>query len=127
MTFGFRGIMSEVCVGRKPLRAVLLGHSYVRRLGKFMTVDGSYSNLGLPSNQVEVNYVALGGATTCNGEKCVQQILHEVLSLPPTLIFLHLGENVVLNCDSSNLSELIADRIRRLLSIVAVQYIAISQ
>jgi hypothetical protein len=41
MTFGFRGTMSEVCVGGKPLPAVLLGHSYVRRLRKFMTVDGS--------------------------------------------------------------------------------------
>jgi hypothetical protein len=70
--------------------------------------------LGLPSNQVAVNYVAFGGATACNGEKCVQQILHEVLSLHLTLVFLHLGENDALNCDSSNLCELITDLIRRL-------------
>jgi hypothetical protein len=45
MSFGFCGIMSEVSVGGKLLRAVLLGHSYVRRLGEFMTVDRSVSNL----------------------------------------------------------------------------------
>jgi hypothetical protein len=71
--------------------------------------------------------VALGGVTARNGEKCVQQILHEFLSLHPTLIFLRLSENDVLNCNSSSLSQLTVDLIRRLLSIVEVQYIAISQ
>jgi hypothetical protein len=45
------------------------------------------------SEQVEVKYLALGGATACNDEKCVKQILHDILSIHPNnpiQIFVHL-------------------------------------
>jgi hypothetical protein len=94
-----------------------------------MTVDRNVSYLGLPSNETELNCVAFRWSATAHSRQkcvCLPQNLHEIPSLPPTLIFVHLGENDVLNCDSTNGTQITADLMRRVRFVVEAEYIAIS-
>jgi len=75
---------------------VLLGHSYVRRLGEYMSESDDRMNLGL--RNVTVHCEAVGGATLGptvgrRRDKCIRRLLPAVAAHQPDVIFVHIGEN----------------------------------
>jgi len=73
------------------MRVVLVGHSYVRRLGEYMTSSPELANLGL--RDADVKCVAVGGATLGPHHKPISNHLQAVKDLDPFAIFVHMGEN----------------------------------
>ena len=73
---------------------VLVGHSYVRRLGEYITKSPQLLNLGL--EDVDVHCVGIGGVRVGpENQNCIWDAKHlnAVSKHHPFLIFLHLGEN----------------------------------
>lgn len=72
--------------------AVLLGHSFIRRLNDFMKDNPSYYNLRLYENLFDIRCRAQGGLT-------VFRLIHERYDLydfghfTPTIIYLQIGGN----------------------------------
>jgi len=76
-----------------PVNVVLLGHSYIRRLGEYTPGIPDGANLGL--SDIKVTYVCQGGMTlrSRGGNRWIRDHLTEVTSSRPSVIVLHIGEN----------------------------------
>ena len=77
-----------------PVKVVLLGHSYIRRLGEYAAGIPDGVNLGL--SDIQVTYVWQGGMTLRPraGNRWIRDHLTgEVTSSSPSVIMLHIGEN----------------------------------
>ena len=102
----------------KP-RALVLGHSFVRRLKEFAAhnhSDGTYDlNLGL-SNVCSVIFHGIGGRTV---DKMIRNDLDKIRSAAPNIVVLELGSNDL--CDKDSDPETIA------LSIVALVELLITE
>jgi hypothetical protein len=124
---------SVQCIGARskvvgePVRLVLLGHSYVRRLSEAMELDGTLANLGLPRDKVYVRCVSLGGATLREGSKCIRQLLHEVIVHHPSVVYVHVGDNDVRDLTSNNICRLLLDLVDRLKSVREVKFIVVGR
>ena len=102
----------------KP-RALVLGHSFVRRLKDFAAQnhsDGPYDlNLGL-SNVCSIIFHGIGGRTV---DKLIRNDLDKIRSASPNIVVLELGSNDL--CDKDSDPETIA------LSIVALAELLITE
>ena len=102
----------------KP-RALVLGHSFVRRLKDFAVQnhsDGPYDlNLGL-SNVCSIIFLGIGGRTV---DKLIRNDLDKIRSAAPNIAVLELGSNDL--CDKDSDPETIA------LSIVALAELLITE
>jgi hypothetical protein len=123
---GERFVVMDIEQVGEPMRAVLLGHSYVRRLSEYMEADGNRKNLGLDPAQVEVRCLALGGATVRDGGKCVRHLLHDVLAFRSSIIYIHVGENDVGNLSSNSMVSLLLDLVARVKSVREMKWIVVS-
>ena len=75
----------------RPAQAVVVGHSFVRRLEEFL-VDkyGPYHNFGLSYDSVHVHSIYKGGMTA---ESARYEYLHRIVDLKPDIVYLELGSN----------------------------------
>ena len=105
-------------VNEKP-RALVLGHSFVRRLKDFAAQNhsnGPYDlNLGL-SNVCSIVFLGIGGRTV---DKLIRNDLDKIRSAAPNIVVLELGSNDL--CDKDSDPETIA------LSIVALAELLITE
>ena len=68
-------------------RVVLVGHSYIRRLGQYIYTDSRRRNLML--SNVDVSVAGYGGATVSR----LYDELHSNIVADADVIFVHIGEN----------------------------------
>jgi hypothetical protein len=78
----------------EPVKVLLLGHSYPRRLRDFMTSEG-FNNMGFPATDVEVSVIAQSGATLRPGHRHISNYMGPLVDLQPAIVYLHIGENDV--------------------------------
>ena len=71
----------------RRLRVVLVGHSYIRRLGQFMYTDSRRRNMML--SNVDVSVAGYGGATVTR----LSDELRSNIVADADVIFVHIGEN----------------------------------
>ena len=83
---------------RSPARrVVLIGHSYVWRLERYMSTSSELRNLGLRG--VDVHCVGISGGSLSQDRsrrtpnRCMWQHLRRVEQYRPHVIYVHLGEN----------------------------------
>jgi len=90
---------SVSCSG--PVRVVLIGHSYVRRLQEFCDQHPELHNLGFPGQDAIVRSFARGGATLrySDNDRWVNCQLQPALRCRPAIVYLHIGENDILHLD----------------------------
>jgi len=81
--------MEQGC-SQSAVNVVLIGHSYIRRLGEYMETLLELRNLGF--SDINVHCVGVGGATL-GRRRCIRNHLREVSLHQPLKIFLHTGEN----------------------------------
>jgi len=76
-------------------RVLLVGHSYVRRLDENMRRTPGKENLGYDTERVVIRCVGRGGAALRPGDRgrCFLSVLSEALVPCPNIIFVHIGEN----------------------------------
>jgi len=91
-----------------PPRALILGHSFVRRLSSFLSHSKTYSNhLGL-KDVAEIAFLGVGGRTVAKVEKFE---LNFVRAWKPDIVVLELGTNDLTTfspeCVGSSLEELV--------------------
>ena len=98
--------MQMAAANEKP-RALVLGHTFVRRLKEFAAhnhSDGTYDlKLGL-SNVCSVIFHGIGGQWTV--DKMIRNDLDKIRSAAPNLVVLELGSNDL--CDKDSDPETIA-------------------
>lgn len=97
------------------LRVVLVGHSYVRRLGQFMCRSQRYRNLGLQRDAVEV--YGYGGATVHGGRNICRRLNFRSVA-NADVVFLHIGENDYMSLDPF----VVADEIYSLAMMLVIQH-----
>jgi len=83
---------SVSCSG--PVRVVLIGHSYVRRLQEFCDQHPELHNLGFPGQDAIVRSFARGDS---DNDRWVNCQLQPALRCRPTIVYLHIGENDILH------------------------------
>jgi len=93
----------------RPVNVLLVGHSYVRRLGEYMQSTYSAGNLGLDPHEVIVRWVGKGGACLRAGDpqRCFLSVLGASLSPTPDTIYVHIGENDVSHLSCENITSAI--------------------
>jgi hypothetical protein len=81
--------------GVQPTSVLLIGHSYIRRLGDYMRAVPGAGNLGFDVDQVTVHCFGQGGGSIRPGDprRNVLNILSQALPTQPSVIFFHMGEN----------------------------------
>jgi hypothetical protein len=79
----------------RPANVLLIGHSYIRRLGEYMRTVPGAGNLGFDDSEVTVHCFGKGGGTLRPGDqhRSVLNILSQSLSTQPAVIYFHMGEN----------------------------------
>jgi lysophospholipase L1-like esterase len=92
---------------RPPVRILLLGHSYVRRLHQFMAHKTDRKNLGFNPTDVNVSCLFISGASVRPGSKSIYQLIDEVSRRRPDIVYIHVGENDVGNVTPDELTSLI--------------------
>ena len=70
--------------------AVVVGHSYIRRLGQFMS-QAQYSNLGL--REVAVECVGVGGARISRSRRSLRRVIDLSAGVNAEVVVLHIGED----------------------------------
>ncbi|CAG2213335.1 unnamed protein product [Mytilus edulis] len=78
-------------------RAVVFGHSFIRRLNDFVLCNkhNGWSNLSLDERDILVNLFGSGGGTVRQGPKCMFQpcLLKVIADDKPDVVFLQVGGN----------------------------------
>jgi hypothetical protein len=95
-------------MSRDHVHVVLIGHSFVRRLGEFMHDNHDRANLNMDPNRVTVHCFGLGGASFRSGSKCIVHYVNTVMSqltFNPTVVFLHIGENDIMSASANSLCD----------------------
>lgn len=75
------------------LRVAVIGHSYVRRLGEFVTRNKSFNNLRLDQRRFEVQFFGIGGSSTCGRRRYFQADTDYRRLSTMDIVYIHLGEN----------------------------------
>ena len=101
--------------------AVLVGHSFVRRLN-----DSTVSDLGLHSDQVVVRYCYRSGAALRHSYS-FNVLINSSLTLYPTVIFLHIGENDIGYLTPATIAERIISVVCYLLFRKSVPFVVVGQ
>lgn len=84
---------------------VLLGHSYVRRLSEYQLRNASCRNLGFSTSAVELHAFCRGGVSTRHGtnERSMFTFIRQVAAVNPDIVYLHVGENDLVDMSPSAL------------------------
>ena len=107
--FSFSQVVSNIPVDSAQIKEYERRTKLTRIDGKYipkdlndalMELDKIMLNLGLPCAEVEVTYIRLGEATLNGGNKCVQQLLDEIISVRTSVMYIHLGENDIKSLSS---------------------------
>lgn len=108
------------------VRASVLGHSFVKRLGDY-TRDGEdlWKNLRLNNDEFDIEFVGLGGSNV----HTVQQKLGEISRFSPQLVFMQIGSNDLCkaNCEPERLARHIISLANLLCEGYGVQRVVIGQ
>jgi len=80
------------------VKVVLFGHSYVRRIGCYLSGSAARMNLRFDPEVASVECVGIGGTTVNAGKKCLVDWVDTVVTVldaKPNIVFLQIGENDV--------------------------------
>lgn len=76
------------------IHALVLGDSYIRRLGDFVSdLNNGFVNFGFDGTELQVHCYGVGGGTIYTGVKSIQRHLNVVHDYQPHYIFIHIGGN----------------------------------
>ena len=91
---------------RRRTDVLLVGHSYIRRLGRFMDDNPDCRNLGFNPEEVAVHCIGQGGTVLRPGDRdhCILSLLSTALACQPVIVFLHIGENDVRELSPDDIS-----------------------
>ena len=109
------------------LRILLLGHSYIRRLGQFMEASPAFESLGFQGQQVQVFYFGLGGARLSVGTAFNHCDLENALSCKPHVVYIHLGCNDLKITTAEEISARLIDLATYISSKPGVRIVCVSQ
>ena len=114
------------------VHAVVIGHSYARRLGQWMRDHPSRANLGVRSDRdrVMVHCYGLGGASFRSGRKNFVDYVDSVmsqLSFRVSVVVVHVGENDIQFTDPGSLFQEIRDVLHLLSVCYGVPLTVVSQ
>ena len=112
------------------MHVVLIGHSFIRRLGEFMDDNRDRANLNLDPNRVTVHCFGLGGASFRAGSKCIVHYVNTVMSqltFNPTVVFLHVGENDIMSASPNSLCDNLQSLIHQLSVVYRVPVTVVGQ
>ena len=76
--------------GRK-IRTRIIGHSYIRRLGEYISENDRYANLQLEASKYFVDFQSRGGLTFQRLAQCAEFV--NFPKPPPTVCFIQMGGN----------------------------------
>ena len=77
--------------GFRPANIVIVGHSFVRRLGDFLRRNyGQYFNMGLDFDRAFITFMHQGGLTV---EAARRNLVENIISLAPDIVYIELGSN----------------------------------
>lgn len=112
----------------KPKKVLILGHSYVRRLGEFVhnsSMDVS-PNFGIPLTRCRITYSGYGGATVHRLHGVLRK---EVAQARPDVVLLQIGSNDVRSNDDDPklLADSIIDFARRVNREFGIEHVIVSQ
>ena len=81
----------EVDHGFMPANIVIVGHSFVRRLGDYLRrTYGQYFNMGLDFDRAFVTFLHQGGLTAAGARR---NFVDHIISLGPDIVYIELGSN----------------------------------
>jgi hypothetical protein len=93
LLFVFRFTMASHVIDQQPTRVLIAGHSYVRRFDELMERTDDRRIFWFDTREVEVTYLYTSGATNRPGRRCAQQLMQEVRSRRPDVVYFHIDEN----------------------------------
>ena len=73
-----------------PVKILIVGHSYVRRLKEHVDKDITNANMGLKPTECQVVFFGKGGATIYRDRDLLTRYVRTV---KPDIVFIHIGEN----------------------------------
>ena len=115
-----------------PAKVLILGSSYVRRLGFFVHQPDWASdllNLGFPPSQVSFRLEGISGGTIYPGVKSIQHRLPLIGSFAPDVVFLQIGGNDLdrVNACPSNIAQALMSFANMLITVYQVKRVLIGQ
>jgi len=78
-----------------PISVAVVGHSYVRNMRDYVLARPQWHNMDVPRAVANVSWVCSGGASVLPHvpHRSAYLLLHQLHSLTPDLVYIHLGEN----------------------------------
>ena len=118
---------SVSCCG--PVRVVLIGHSYIRRLREYCEQQAELQNLGFPSQDAIIQSFSRGSATVrfSDDGQWINCQLQPALGCRPAIVFLHVGENDIRHLDVDVLVDHLWALVQYIRAVAQPRMIIISQ
>jgi len=117
---------SVSCSG--PVRVVLIGHSYVRRLQEYCEHQELH-NLGFSRQDAIVQAFSRGGATVrfSDNDRWVNCQIQPAVGCRPAIVFLHVGENDIRHLDTDVLVDQLWALVQYIRAVAHPRVIVLSQ